>query len=359
MHTPAKQTINQATKPISKNGSFFGGGGSAPFFQAKLTVNQPGDTHEREADAVADQVMRMKTGDAPIVQRMPLTPVSPFGGGEGEAVQRACAHCDQEKQKEEDVMRKENGGGDASAKAAPAIVSEVLSSGAGQPMDGGTRQFMESRFGQDFSQVRIHTDSRAAESASAIQARAYTSGRDMVFGSGEYQPSSESGQRLLAHELVHVGQQGAIVTAERSIQRDVEGHNADAEKDTDYGEIIMGDEDVEGATKDGLRHAEIIKREGIDNILDEIREALEFYSGGKSREAYLKLTRAAYEEYQKRIGDKEGIAETSNILEIREKIETLSQRQKELDDIRNEISVSDREALIPAIVEIREKISFL
>jgi len=74
-------------------------------------------------------------------------------------------------------------------------------------MDTGTQQFMESRFGQDFGQVRIHTDGRAAESASAIQARAYTSGRDVVFGEGEYQPSSESGRRLLAHELAHVGQQ--------------------------------------------------------------------------------------------------------------------------------------------------------
>ncbi len=104
-------------------------------------------------------------------------------------------------------MRKENGGGDASGKTAPAIVSDVLSSGSGQPMDGGTRQFMESRFGQDFSQVRIHTDSRAAESVSAIQARAYTSGRNVVFGSGEYQPGNERGQRLLAHELVHTIQQ--------------------------------------------------------------------------------------------------------------------------------------------------------
>ncbi len=185
----------QATKPL-------------PFFQAKLTVNTPGDAHEREADAVADQVMRMKTGDAPIIQRMPLTPIS--------AVQRACANCEKEK---EGVQRKETGGGDASGKAAPSIVSDVLSSSGGHQMDGSTRQFMESRFGQDFSQVRIHTDSRAAESASAIQARAYTSGRHVVFGSGEYQPSSEGGQRLLAHELVHVGQQQGGKTEHSKVQR--------------------------------------------------------------------------------------------------------------------------------------------
>ncbi len=199
MLTPAKHSENQATKSTSTNGSFFGGGGSAPFFQAKLAVNQPGDTHEREADAVADQVMRMQDGDASILQRMPLPPV--------DGVMRKCGGC--EEKEKEGVQRKETGGGDASGKAAPSVVSDVLSSGGGQPMDGSTLRFMESHMGQDFSQVRIHTDSRAAESASAIQARAYTSGRDVVFGSGEYQPGSEGGRRLLAHELVHVGQQGA------------------------------------------------------------------------------------------------------------------------------------------------------
>jgi len=169
--------------------------GGAPFFQPKLTVNTPGDAYEQEADQVADQVMRMQEGDAPIVQRMPLTSVGD--------VQRKCAACEQE-----EARRKETGSDSAGGKAAPGIVSDVLSSSAGRPMEGDTRQFMESRFGQDFSQVRIHTDSRAAESASAIQARAYTSGRDIVFGQGQYQPESSSGKRLLAHELAHVGQQG-------------------------------------------------------------------------------------------------------------------------------------------------------
>lgn len=206
LHSSEPKSSARASAPQGK---------AAPFFQAKLTVNTPGDAHEREADQVADQVMRMREGDAPIVQRMPLTPVS--------GVMRACAECEKEK-----MQRKETsptsalpsmGGsmGDASGKAAPSIVSDVLSSGGGQPMDSGTRQFMESRFGQDFSQVRIHTDSRAAESASAIQARAYTSGRDVVFGAGEYQPLSEGGRRLLAHELVHVGQQN---TGNAFIQRD-------------------------------------------------------------------------------------------------------------------------------------------
>lgn len=170
---------------------------SPTFFQPKLTVNTPGDAYEQEADQVADQVMRMRDGDVPVVQRMPLTPVN--------GLQRKCTEC--EKEEKEKVQRKESGG-DAGSHSAPPIVSDVLSSGGGQSMDGGTRHFMESRFGQDFGQVRIHTGGKAAESAAAIQARAYTSGRDVVFGAGEYRPDSESGKRLLAHELVHVGQQG-------------------------------------------------------------------------------------------------------------------------------------------------------
>ncbi|MEO6039425.1 MAG: DUF4157 domain-containing protein, partial [Saprospiraceae bacterium] len=146
------------------------------FFQPKLTVNTPGDAYEREADRIADQTVR-----APVNEVLP----APTYGN----LQRTTI------------------GGNAS-QPPPPIVSEVLSSAGGQPMDDTTRQFMESRMGQDFSQVRVHTDARAAESAQAIQARAYTSGQDVVFGAGEYQPGSESGQRLLAHELVHVGQQG-------------------------------------------------------------------------------------------------------------------------------------------------------
>jgi hypothetical protein len=89
---------------------------------------------------------------------------------------------------------------------APPIVHEVLRS-PGQPLDPSTRAIMEPRFNHDFSRVRIHADARAAESAHAVDARAYTVGRDVVFGSGQYAPRTSSGQRLLAHELTHVVQQ--------------------------------------------------------------------------------------------------------------------------------------------------------
>ena len=129
----------------------------------------------------------MKDGDDPIVQ--------PMDAGAFSRIYRKCPGCENEDK--DQVNRKEAGGN-----TAPPVVSGILSSGGGQPMNSGTKQFMETRFGRDFSAVRIHTGSRAAESAAAIQARAYTNGLNIVFGAGEYQPESERGKRLLAHELV-------------------------------------------------------------------------------------------------------------------------------------------------------------
>jgi len=88
----------------------------------------------------------------------------------------------------------------------PPIVHEVLRS-PGQPLDAHSRAFMEPRFGHDFSQVRVFADSRAENAAEAVQARAYTLGRNIVFGAGEYAPATAKGKRLLAHELTHVVQQ--------------------------------------------------------------------------------------------------------------------------------------------------------
>ncbi|HVF29048.1 MAG TPA: DUF4157 domain-containing protein, partial [Pyrinomonadaceae bacterium] len=88
----------------------------------------------------------------------------------------------------------------------PPIVHEVLRS-SGDPLEPATRGLMESRFGHDFSRVRTHRDSRAGESARAVNALAYTVGQDVVFGAGQYAPETVSGRKLLAHELAHVVQQ--------------------------------------------------------------------------------------------------------------------------------------------------------
>jgi len=88
----------------------------------------------------------------------------------------------------------------------PSIVHEVLRS-PGQPIDAETRHFMEPRFGYDFSGVRVHTDSKAAESARSVNALAYTVGQDVVFGVGQYLPATITGRQLIAHELTHTIQQ--------------------------------------------------------------------------------------------------------------------------------------------------------
>jgi hypothetical protein len=98
------------------------------------------------------------------------------------------------------------------------IVHDVLRS-PGQPLDAETRAFMEPRFGHDFSRVRVHTDAKAAQSAKAVNALAYTVGRDVVFGAGQYAPQSQAGRRLMAHELTHAVQQSQV---SGTIQHDLE-----------------------------------------------------------------------------------------------------------------------------------------
>lgn len=93
------------------------------------------------------------------------------------------------------------------ASSVPPVVNEVLNS-PGESLDPETRAFMEPYFGHDFSKVRVHTDEKAAESARAVNALAYTVGNDIVFGPSQYAPGVVSGKRLLAHELTHVVQQG-------------------------------------------------------------------------------------------------------------------------------------------------------
>jgi Domain of unknown function (DUF4157) len=88
-------------------------------------------------------------------------------------------------------------------------VKDLLASSAGQPLDRSTQALMQSRLGQDFSDVRVHSDGKATESAKAVNAHAYTVGTDVVFQSDKYAPGTESGKKMLAHELTHVVQQKA------------------------------------------------------------------------------------------------------------------------------------------------------
>jgi hypothetical protein len=113
---------------------------------------------------------------------------------------------------------------------APPIVGAALRS-PGQPLDGPARAFFESRFGHDFSRVRIHTDRNAAESVNAVNAFAYATGYDIAFAAGEYAPRTSRGKRLLAHELSHVVQQ-AGGGAKGVLQRDDKPSSSTAKAET-------------------------------------------------------------------------------------------------------------------------------
>jgi hypothetical protein len=106
----------------------------------------------------------------------------------------------------ERLQTKRVGSGDLGQTTLPPVVHDVLRT-SGQPLDPATRSLMEPRLGHSFSDVRVHADSRAGESAAAVGAHAYTVGSDIVFGAGQYAPSSADGRRLIAHELAHVVQQ--------------------------------------------------------------------------------------------------------------------------------------------------------
>jgi hypothetical protein len=178
------------------------------FFQPKLTINPPDDQYEREADSVAEHVMRM-----PITRNDSLF----FSPASISSVQRKCAECEEE----EKLQRKENGKGEVEAPGTLESYVESINSG-GKALPNDVRSFFEPRFGYDFSNVRIHNDSVAAKSAQGINALAYTSGNNIVFNQNQYSPETDSGKRLLAHELTHVVQQGESLktkTVQRSVGR--------------------------------------------------------------------------------------------------------------------------------------------
>ena len=217
------------------------------FIQPQLTIGAANDSYEQEADAMADKaVHRMKdpsvstpniqkkcadceeknkmqrkemgkeeeklqrkeVGEEDELQRKAM-------GEEDELQRKAMGEEDELQRKEADekeempLMRKADGGGFT---ASPNLTSQLGSSkGGGSPLPDGTRQGMESAFDTDFSQVRVHTGTQAADMSQGIQAHAFTHGSDVYFNNGQYSPNTEGGQRLLAHELTHVVQQGGSI----------------------------------------------------------------------------------------------------------------------------------------------------
>jgi hypothetical protein len=164
--------------------------------QPKLTIGQADDQYEREADQVVDQVMR---ASAPQSRGcgLSITPVT------GHQAQRKCSECEEEEG--DTLLRKESNGVEAPA-TAPPIVHETLSS-PGQPLDAVTRAYFEPRFRRSFANVRLHTSEEANAATREVSASAFTVGDQIAFDAGQYAPHTETGRRLLAHELTHVVQQ--------------------------------------------------------------------------------------------------------------------------------------------------------
>ena len=181
-------------------------GGGCPACQATsndLRVSQPNDPAEIEADQIADKVMRMPAGEAHQTKTEFRT-AGIQNHTSANSIHRKCDAC--EKEDEAKIQRKPLAFGGGVSSQSPAHVSSAIRSG-GRPLDPETRSFFEPRFGTDLSYVRIHTDSAAAKSARSIDAKAYTLGSNIVFGNGEYEPDTNSGKHMLAHELAHVAQQ--------------------------------------------------------------------------------------------------------------------------------------------------------
>lgn len=203
--------IQRSQHPFfSKRGenSFFGQTG----VQAKIEVGEAGDAFEQEADAVAEKVVAQtgsetkEKSDGEKIQSKPIAEsISPI-------VRR------KQDDEETKVQKKEEG---HSAQIAPASVEKGISEshGSGSPMPGKVKDEMESGFGADFSGVRVHTDSRAEKMNQDLGAQAFAHGNDIYFNRNKFNPNSNEGKKLLAHELTHTVQQGGSDVKKKKIQK--------------------------------------------------------------------------------------------------------------------------------------------
>ena len=179
--------------------------------QTKLLVGQPGDIYEQEADKVAEQVMHMPETH---LQRQvepeeeeELIQTKPIAGQITPLVQRQIEEEEEEEEEEKEILQTKAHTGQT-PKVAPDLESHIHAlKGGGQPLPQSVRAFFEPRFGHDFSNVRVHTDNKESETARALNAQAFTVGRDIVFRTGQYATETTAGKQLLAHELTHVVQQ--------------------------------------------------------------------------------------------------------------------------------------------------------
>lgn len=177
----------------------------AETIQPKLTVGQPGDTYEREADRVADKIIRMpepsiqRQSEKEDEEKVQLKPLS-------EQITPLVQRQPDEEEEDDTLQAKEQSG--KTSEVTPRISSQINSfHHGGHPLPRSLLNYFEPRFGVDFSGVRIHTGGQANEAVRAVKARAFTMNKDVVFGNGQFAPNTTAGKRLLAHELTHTIQQ--------------------------------------------------------------------------------------------------------------------------------------------------------
>lgn len=204
----------------------------SPVVQAKLTIGKPNDQYEQEADRVASDVVDRINNPA-VQQESDQSAIQHMGKEEEEKIGRSPEMLQRKGQEEEEKLqmkpiqlaRKDSSGGEA----APDLSSAINQArGHGKPLEAGLQNSMGQAMGADFSRVRVHTDAQADQLNRSIQAKAFTTGQDVFFRQGEYNPGSRGGQELIAHELTHVVQQnsGAVMRSPQQQMQLQRQHNS-------------------------------------------------------------------------------------------------------------------------------------
>lgn len=232
-------------------------------FQPKLTIGTPGDKYEQEADWAAKQVMRMpesagqKQVEAEENQEENLQE-KPISSQITPLIQREI-EPQQEEDEEETTVQPKGLSGDRPQVRTSLETRLAASLDQGEPLPKETRAFMESRFGHDFSQVRVHADGEAADLNRELGAQAFTHRQNVFFGAGKYNPKSTQGKRLLAHELTHVVQQVSTKALNKSLVQRKDLASIGHTKEEDTGKAAQ--KTLEGTTGKILRKPGRIARE--------------------------------------------------------------------------------------------------
>lgn len=284
--TPEVETVETVNEPLTHDISKI-----SLLPQAKLSISQPGDFYEQQADSIAQQVMRRMAQPVnrhsiqrqeiseekedtekedtnlqmkplvnfvtPLVQRQQMPEeeelqMKSVYNYHLSWLQRQQMPEEEEAQEEEPVQMKSmvqrlpGTGGIAATSDLETSIKQ--SRGGGQPLADDIKQPMEQAFGADFGSVRVHTDGNSDKLNKSIQARAFTTGQDIFFRQGEYSPGSSTGKELLAHELTHVIQQNGNSVQRKSVNLELKSNKL-YRKSTDNGQTLPLGESPQPSTQ--------------------------------------------------------------------------------------------------------------